>query len=246
MMNPTASVEGMLHRADQDDAGAAARALESYFLRQVFAELRKTSDGVLLGGGFAGSTFQEILDGAMADSMAASGGVGLADVLEQGMQSSASTAGGTSAGGPAALPAAAVAGELSMSPLGRSSLPEITTSDFGQRRHPMNGRLSFHTGTDLAAPEGAPVRSAGGGVVSQAGRAGAYGNMVVVDHGDGLETRYAHLSAIGVKSGDRVTAGAIVGQVGATGRATGPHLHIEVRQDGQPLDPAEQILGLKK
>lgn len=113
-----------------------------------------------------------------------------------------------------------------------------TTSTFGYRIDPFFGRPALHTGIDLRDDYGAPVRATAGGTVVAAGPNGGYGYMVEVDHGDGLATRYAHLSAISVAVGQQLAAGAPVGRVGSTGRSTGPHLHYEVRMDGEPVDPA--------
>jgi murein DD-endopeptidase MepM/ murein hydrolase activator NlpD len=85
------------------------------------------------------------------------------------------------------------------------------------------------------------VRATAAGVVTEAGNSGGYGIMVEIDHGNGLTTRYAHLSSISVKVGDRVATGAVVGHVGTTGRSTGPHLHYEVRVDGEAIDPMRYI-----
>jgi murein DD-endopeptidase MepM/ murein hydrolase activator NlpD len=110
-------------------------------------------------------------------------------------------------------------------------------SPFGVRRHPLLHRRRYHSGIDIAARPGTPVHAAGAGRVVQAGPAGAYGNLVIVDHGLGLESRYAHLMRVSVRVGQFVSAGAAIGAVGATGRATGPHLHFEVRHIGIALDP---------
>jgi murein DD-endopeptidase MepM/ murein hydrolase activator NlpD len=90
---------------------------------------------------------------------------------------------------------------------------------------------------DLVEEYGAPVHATAAGVVVSAGVAGGYGNMVEIDHGNGLATRYAHLSSIEVVPGQTVGFGTVLGRIGATGRATGPHLHYEVRIDGEPVDP---------
>ncbi len=111
------------------------------------------------------------------------------------------------------------------------------TSRFGSRVHPLFGRRHFHTGVDIAAPHGAPVRAAADGTVLFAGWYGGYGRLIVVDHGQGLSTLYGHLSAILVGAGTRVTRNHVIGRVGSTGYATGPHLHYEVRQNGRPIDP---------
>lgn len=111
------------------------------------------------------------------------------------------------------------------------------TSGFGYRTDPFFGRPALHTGLDLRDDYGASVRATAAGVVSFAGASGGYGQMVEVDHGAGLVTRYAHLSAIQAAVGQEVDAGATLGRVGTTGRSTGPHLHYEVRIDGEPVDP---------
>ena len=112
------------------------------------------------------------------------------------------------------------------------------TSTFGYRTDPFFGRPALHSGVDLREEFGTPVRATAAGVVAAAGPNGGYGNMVEVDHGGGLSTRYAHLSAISVAPGQQLAPGAIVGKVGSTGRSTGPHLHYEVRMDGEAVDPA--------
>ncbi|VVC55111.1 Peptidase M23 [Beijerinckiaceae bacterium RH AL1] len=116
--------------------------------------------------------------------------------------------------------------------------PLEVTSSFGPRLDPFFGRAAMHTGIDLREDSGDAVTATAAGTVSIAGRDGGYGNMVEVDHGGGLATRYAHLSLVEVAVGQRVKPGQIVGRVGATGRATGPHLHYETRIDGVPVDPA--------
>ncbi|QRE77145.1 M23 family metallopeptidase [Methylobacterium aquaticum] len=111
------------------------------------------------------------------------------------------------------------------------------SSTFGYRSDPFTRGLALHTGIDLRGEYGAPARATAAGTVTQADYAGGYGNMVEVDHGHGLVTRYAHLSAITVAPGQSVAAGQMVGRVGSTGRSTGTHLHYETRIDGEPVDP---------
>jgi murein DD-endopeptidase MepM/ murein hydrolase activator NlpD len=111
------------------------------------------------------------------------------------------------------------------------------TSGFGVRTDPFLGRPAMHTGLDFRASTGDPVRVTANGKVVSAGWAGGYGRMVEVDHGNGLSTRYGHLSEIDVKVGDVVKIGQVLGEVGSTGRSTGPHLHYETRIEGEAVDP---------
>jgi murein DD-endopeptidase MepM/ murein hydrolase activator NlpD len=115
------------------------------------------------------------------------------------------------------------------------------SSEFGPRVHPVTGKNRPHTGIDVAAPVGAPIRAAAAGTVTFAGVRGGYGNLIIIDHGGGRETSYAHNSANAVSAGDRVSAGARIGAVGATGQVTGPHLHFEVRIDGTAVQPRDHV-----
>ncbi len=111
------------------------------------------------------------------------------------------------------------------------------SSTFGPRVDPFLGRAAMHTGIDFREGYGESVHATAGGIVAIAGSDGGYGTMVEIDHGNGLATRYAHLSNVAVIVGQKLTAGAIVGHVGSSGRATGPHLHYETRINGEPVDP---------
>lgn len=111
------------------------------------------------------------------------------------------------------------------------------TSSFGARLDPFTRGYALHTGVDMRAETGAPVQATAAGRVTASEYAGGYGNMVEVDHGRGLVTRYAHLSSSAVSVGQRVEAGSVVGFAGSTGRSTGSHLHYETRIDGEPVDP---------
>jgi len=111
------------------------------------------------------------------------------------------------------------------------------TSAFGVRTHPIFRRLAMHTGIDLRGEVGEPVRATATGKVTIAGRQSGYGNMVEISHGNGLATRFGHLSEISVKVGQLVRIGEMVGRIGSTGLSTGPHLHYETRVNGQAVDP---------
>ena len=114
----------------------------------------------------------------------------------------------------------------------------VVSSSFGLRQDPINGMTKFHDGVDIAAPTGTPVKTAAAGTVIFSGNVAGYGNMVEVDHGDGVVTRYGHNSVNLVAAGDEVQAGQSIALVGSTGRSTGSHLHFEVRKGGKPVDPA--------
>lgn len=111
------------------------------------------------------------------------------------------------------------------------------SSGFGYRTDPFVGSPAFHAGLDFKGPIGAPIYAAAKGKVAFVGRRPGYGNSVEIDHGNGLRTRYAHMSAFRARTGQSVMAGQLIGAVGSTGRSTGPHLHFEVRLHGQPVNP---------
>jgi murein DD-endopeptidase MepM/ murein hydrolase activator NlpD len=115
------------------------------------------------------------------------------------------------------------------------------TSPFGYRADPFLGRLALHPGVDLVEAYGGEIHATGAGRVTHAGPMGGYGIMVEIDHGNGLITRYAHMSEALVAEGQDVVQGAVLGRIGSTGRSTGPHLHYEVRVDGEPVDPERYL-----
>jgi murein DD-endopeptidase MepM/ murein hydrolase activator NlpD len=114
---------------------------------------------------------------------------------------------------------------------------EFISSGFGYRADPFNGGAAFHAGLDFRGPIGAPIHAAAKGKVSFAGVKQGYGNVIEIDHGNGLLTRYAHMSRFAARVGQPVDAGAVIGAIGNTGRSTGPHLHFEVRIHDRPVNP---------
>lgn len=155
--------------------------------------------------------------------------------------------------------APAVSGPHTHDPL--ESVPAVTISDegalpireggrvssaFGYRKDPFTGEAKFHHGVDIAAAEGTEVYPAKGGEVTFSGYQKGYGNLVVVDHGDGIVTKYAHNRANRVATGDRVGADTVIAEVGSTGRSTGPHLHFEVQYEGQKVPPQAIFAGIAK
>ncbi len=129
----------------------------------------------------------------------------------------------------------------------RSAFPQIwplqgiLTSGFGYRRSPIGRRWKFHSGIDISAPRGTRIYAAAPGRVTTAEYNGGYGRMVVIDHGYGVETRYAHNASLFVRAGDWVEAGQVITTVGNTGQSTGPHLHFELAINGQKVDPLDYL-----
>jgi murein DD-endopeptidase MepM/ murein hydrolase activator NlpD len=215
----------------REGAKTAAKQLEAFFLRQMLTEARPQGGG--FDGGFAGDTFKQMLDEALADKMSAAGGIGLSQTFAQQL-------GKGQAETPAPIASAidALAHLPPDSPHFALPVAGRPSSGYGLRTDPIHGGEVNHPGFDLAAPVGTEVSAAAPGTVTHAGPAGTYGNLVTVRHANGFETRYAHLSAVDVQVGDTVQVGQDVGKVGTTGYSTGPHLHFEVRRDGQAIDPA--------
>ncbi len=201
----------------------AAREFEAYMVTMLARELRSSVS--MFSEGAVG-TFGDLFDQEIGRRVAETGGLGLQDSIL------ASLGRSTPAPRPAHHPGddgpvgALVAGAHRVS------------SNFGLRLDPFSGKERAHHGLDIAAPAGSPVLAAADGVVRYAGKRGVYGNVVILSHADGTESRYAHCNTLGVRAGDRVDAGANIATVGSTGRSTGPHLHFEVRRDGTPVDPS--------
>jgi murein DD-endopeptidase MepM/ murein hydrolase activator NlpD len=211
----------------------AARALEALVVKQLV-----TASKAFTGGEGAGSAIRaDLFAVSLADAMVKGGGIGLAGQIERSAMPIERSAMPT-----AAPPLSPPGGgrETAIPAIPSPSTPRLT-SGFGPRRDPFDGHLTRHAGVDLAAGEGADIRAAAGGVVVRAGARGGYGEAVEIDHGDGLTTLYAHASELLVRPGDEVAPGQPIARVGRTGRATGSHLHFEVRHGGQPVDPSRAL-----
>jgi murein DD-endopeptidase MepM/ murein hydrolase activator NlpD len=117
------------------------------------------------------------------------------------------------------------------------------TSPFGERVQPITGKDEYHTGVDIAAEPGSPVKATADGIVSFAGWSGPNGNLVVVEHGFGFSTFYAHNRLVAVKVGQKVERGQVISYLGSTGNSTGPHVHYEVWHDGRAVNPQRYLTG---
>ncbi|MEM6928630.1 MAG: M23 family metallopeptidase [Myxococcota bacterium] len=215
-MNPVSLASVHLGAVPGGTAESATPA--DVFARVLVKELRSSlPEGGWLGGG-PFEVFESLLDEQLAQALAPS----LERTLARELPSLPST--------PRPSPAAPVLG-------GAHVVEGRVSSGFGHRHDPIDGVHRHHDGVDIAAERGTPIRAARSGRVVRAETAAGYGKLVVVDHGGGLETRYAHCEAIDVTVGAHVAAGDVLGRVGDSGRATGPHLHFEVRRDGRAIDP---------
>lgn len=220
----------------------AAQALETLVLKQLITSSKAFTGGEGPGNAVRAGMFADTL----ADAMVKGGGIGLARQIERSL-------GAPPGAPPRTLSASALPfpsppqGERSRDGGVGSVGDAFVTSAFGPRQDPFDGRLTRHEGVDLAGAEGAEVHAARGGVVLRAGERGNYGQSVEIDHGGGLVTLYAHGSELLVREGQTVTPGQPILKVGHSGRATGPHLHFEVRVGGRPVDPgrALKIYGLR-
>lgn len=231
-------------RPDAQQVRALAMQFESLLIGTLLKEMRESSDSDKSSAENA-PLFGSI-DTEFAMALSRAGGFGLTDRLADDLgsrfRSNPSTA--VVASGVGTTPG--VVAETAVVAKRPETTPEVdfeapvgrVSSGFGWRRDPMKGDRAFHHGTDIAMPVGQDVGVAGAGKVTFAGEQGGYGLTVVVQHPDGLETRYAHLSAVLVNAGDTVAKGQAVAKSGNSGKSTGPHLHFEVRRNGQPVDPA--------
>ena len=134
------------------------------------------------------------------------------------------------------------AGPSAMVPSGMPVVDTRLSSDYGMRDHPVLRRRAAHKGVDLASPTGTPIFATADGIVSRADRFSSYGLYVSIEHGDDIQTRFAHMSRLAVSEGERVRKGDIIGYVGSTGRSTGPHLHYEIRIAGVAVDPRPYMI----
>lgn len=217
----------------------AAEKFEALFVGMMLKQARESMDSSMFSGEYT-EMFADIWDQSIAEEMRQGGGLGLADQLEKQLDAM-----GKSVPSPQAasfLPRQPAHGADFSMPVegGRIS------SGYGKRIDPFHGREKNHHGLDIAAPEGSPIRAVQAGVVTYAGERGGYGNVVILRHVDGTETRYAHCASVAVEAGQTIPTGDTLGTVGSTGRSTGPHLHFEVRKDGKILDPAQWLSDNKK
>jgi murein DD-endopeptidase MepM/ murein hydrolase activator NlpD len=225
-----------------------AEQFEAMLLTQMLRQMRQSmlSDDSDSGDstGFGSRTMTETIDSALALSLSRSSRLGLADFMVRAFERQAAPAAPASTAPASTAPDPLEEGGTDPDGARVGSVPSLpapptgpVTSGFGWRDDPITGQPRFHSGTDVRMAYGQDVLAAAGGRVASVGTQGGYGLTVVVDHGRGIETRYAHLSSAPIKTGDLVESGQVIAQSGNSGRSTGPHLHFEVLDNGQAVNP---------
>ncbi len=244
-IDPTGIATSLAHQAggvepalNADDV-EAAKSFEGYLVEMMIQQMRKTiPEGIFQSTGI--DMFSGMFDQAVAKEIAAGGGLGLAEAMAAQMNGAT----------PESLtmpiePGISVGSAMNESPFARGSNPiegGVMTSGYGRRRDPFTGESRMHRAVDIAAPMGTPIQTLAPGVITMAETNGNYGQVVMVDHGDGWKSLYAHCDRMDVQVGDTVDGGAQLGTVGSSGRSTGPHLHLEIRHHGERVDPTN-VLG---
>lgn len=232
---------------DPDALRQQSAQFESLILNMMLATMRKTVETSDLFGGSDSpgrQIYTAMLDNEYARIMAETGQFGLGSMLMEQF-------GGEGEGlKPAPASRDILPGSLAglgggLSSVGKtvggflSPLRGEISSHFGMRVHPVSNQLQMHEGVDLVVPVGTPVQATAAGRVLFAGERGGYGNLVVIEHENGIQSLYGHLDSMDVAVGDRVERGQIVARSGNTGLSTGPHLHFEIRLGGRPVNPVE-------
>lgn len=253
------SLESLRGRKDPEAIKAVAREMETLFAHELIKAMRQTVKPAAAESGFGRDTYMGMFDMELARIMSERG-LGLQDMLINSMtrqvenlpaaapvpqEPPAAAAPGKSL--PVAQKAAAVPVVQAVQPQQlESGLPVsgVISSKYGMRKHPIYGDHRFHRGLDIAAPLGSEIHPIGKGTVTFSGEKPGYGNMIVIDHGNGMLSTYAHNKANMVKAGDVVDGSTVIGTVGNEGVSTGPHLHLEVKQNGRSVNPLK-VLAMK-
>ena len=235
------------------DQMEAAKAFEAYMVEMMVKEMRKTiPDGMFSGE--STEIFSGLFDQEISKRIAETGGFGFDEVMGQALN------GERLAPQPSSYIPMVTYQPVASNPAasvhdhdhdhhhlhhdhgpGEMPVEGVITSRFGLRSDPFHGKTRHHKGLDIAAPTGTPIHPVRPGTVVSSGERGGYGNVVVLDHGDGTTSLYAHCHELKVKKGDKVGYGDVIATVGSTGRSTGPHLHLEVHRDGKAVDPMAEL-----
>jgi murein DD-endopeptidase MepM/ murein hydrolase activator NlpD len=224
-----------------------AQEFEAIFISQLLKVMRETIDeSGSTEEGFGKSTYTEMFDQELSVSLAKRGALGISDLLYQNLvKSEIQKESSDSSQAPASPQGAGIgaSSRIDTQEISDLQLPVLApvSSPFGVRVDPLSHKMRSHKGVDLAAPKGTAIASPLPGTVVSAGYENGYGNTILIQHSDGLRTRYGHLDSINVKAGEKISEQQMIGTVGDSGRSTGPHLHFEVIRMGKPVDPLRAI-----
>ncbi len=246
------SIESLKGRNDPEAVKAVAKEMEALFAYELIKAMRKTT-GQSSKGGLGGEIYTSMFDMELA-KLCAEKGLGIKEMLiknlekQKYLQQYKEQIGKVTeepSTQPVSIPVVkqGQAAVKDAKDAKKSLLPVDgkVTSKFGFRRHPIHGDIRFHYGTDIAASYGKEINPVRDGKVIFSGHKSGYGNIVEIDHGDGILSRYAHNQANLVKKGDYVSTDTVIAKVGSTGKTTGPHLHFEVEYKGRRIDPLKFI-----
>ena len=232
------NIEALRGRNDPEAVKAVAKEMESLFVYEMLKVMREAS-GTSSTGGLGSDTYTSMFDMELS-KVIAERGLGLSDMLTKDLSAIAekTTTPSKNSGSDRDLKKAGTE-EI------RGLLPEVdhprVSSGYGLRRDPFSGELKFHHGLDIAAPEGTEVHPVKAGTVQFSGEQPKYGNVVIIDHGDGFTSTYAHNKVNLVQAGEKVDSKTVIARVGSTGRSTGPHIHFEVAYKGEKVDPGKLL-----
>jgi len=235
----TGNIEALRNRKDPEAVKAVAKEMESLFVYEMLKVMREAS-GTSSSGSLGSDTYTSMFDMELSKVMAARG-LGLADTLVKGISANAGKTG--------QLPAPPSPQEQGQTqpPMAvmQDLLPDVSSprvsSGYGMRHDPFSGELKFHHGLDIPAPEGTEVHPVRPGTVLFSGQQRGYGNVVIIDHGNGFTSKYAHNQENLVKEGEKVDSATVIAKVGSTGKSTGPHVHFEVTYGGRNVDPGTLV-----
>ncbi len=232
-------IESLRGRSDPEAVKAVARELEAIFAYEMIKAMRQTAE-MDKDAGFGKETYMSMFEMELA-RLFAERGLGIKEQLLRGLSGRSGQPAGDHEAKPPKPDSPQAAENRPPQVAGENILPADGTvsSRFGMRKHPIYGDKRFHHGVDIAAPEGTEVRAVRPGRVVFSGEQHGYGNVVVIDHGSGVVTKYAHNRVNLVRDGDEVSAGDVIAKIGSTGASTGPHLHFEVKVNGKDVDPAK-------
>lgn len=229
-------IEDLSGRKDPAAIKAVAKEMEAMFAYEMVKAMRSTVD-TSSKNNFGGETYTAMFDMELSKVLAERG-LGMQEMISKALTREAHKAEGGKSGVSKKLsPIEALSTEPSVMPVNGQ-----VSSGFGLRKHPISGYSQFHHGMDIAAPFGKDIHPIREGEVTFSGVQPGYGNVVIVDHGNGLISKYAHNSLNLVREGDAVDSKTVIARVGSTGYSTGPHLHLEVRDNGKSVDPSGFII----